>query len=129
VRVYRRSLINTVIVLGIVSLVATLAGCTSSGTDPIVGTWKQDAGIIITMDLKADGTGTMTIDSSAFGPGSSSSPAVSSMPVTWRTVNDTCVALTNVEDNATGPFFFNYDKDNKRLYDTSGRTHLDFKKA
>jgi hypothetical protein len=116
------------IIVCAVLLSVLTAGCAAS-TDPLVGRWKQDAaGIIITMDLKEDGTGTLTMDMSAIVPGTPDKPATMTEALTWKKINDTCVQMRSAIDNSSYPGLFNYDKDNKHIWDASGSTRLDLYK-
>lgn len=110
----------------IIALVMT-AGCATSGDtkvtkDPLLGTWKQDAlGIIIVMEFYDNGTGVMTTDTSAYGPGTPSSPAVTSTGLTWTRVSDTEYNLTI--NDVSGIFI--YDKSSNCIYDSdSTRSRL-----
>jgi hypothetical protein len=113
----------TIIVCAVLLFVLA-AGCAAS-TDPLVGQWKQDAaGIIITMDLKEGGTGTLTMDMSAVVPGTPDEIVT----LTWKKINDTCIQMRSASDNSSYPGLFNYDKDSKHIWDTTGSTRLDFYK-
>jgi hypothetical protein len=113
-------------ILVMIALVMT-AGCATSGDtkstkDPLQGTWKQEAlGIVITMELFNNGTGVMTTDTSAYGPGTPSSPAVTSTGVNWTRVSDTEYNLTINDVNG----IFIYDKSSNCIYDSdSTRSRL-----
>ncbi len=120
-----------VIAVSAILLSVMAAGCAAS-TDPLVGQWKQDvAGIVVTMDLKEGGTGTMTMDMSAIFQGASDTPASETTPLTWKKVNDTCIEVRLVNETSSAssdPALFNYDEGNKHIWDTSGSTRLDFYK-
>ncbi|HEY3274497.1 MAG TPA: hypothetical protein VGJ92_12070, partial [Methanocella sp.] len=82
-----------------VILFVLAAGCAAS-TDPLVGKWKQDtAGIIITMDLKEGGTGTLTMDMSAVFPGTPNEV----VSLTWKKINDTCIQMRSAKDTSSYP--------------------------
>ncbi|OPY27464.1 MAG: hypothetical protein A4E28_02013 [Methanocella sp. PtaU1.Bin125] len=117
-----------IIVLCIACLFAMAAGCLA-GSDPLVGVWKQNAsGMIVTMELKEGGTGTMSIDMTSFLTATAESPMVETHSLTWKQINETCVRIREANDTSSYHGLFNYDKENKHIWDTTGSTRLDFHK-